>query len=90
MAIESTVAGLNNAVSSESAKLALLSFLSAGVFEREPEGVPLSEQKLSLRSDIRSPSAVMDLLKAAARQKLIAALSEVKEDVLQLVLPDVA
>ena len=67
-----------------------LSFLSAGVFEREPEGVPLSEQKLSLRSDIRSPSAVMDLLKAAARQKLIAALSEVKEDVLQLVLPDVA
>jgi hypothetical protein len=32
----------------------------------------------------------MDLLKAAARQKLIAALSEVKEDVLQLVLPDVA
>jgi len=90
MAIESTVAGLNNAVSSESAKLALLSFLSAGVFEREPEGVPLSEQKLSLRSDIRSPLAVMDLLKAAARQKLIAALSEVKEDILQLILPDVA
>lgn len=89
-AIESTVAGLDNAVSSESVKLALLSFLSAGLFKREPEGLPLSEQKLSLRSDIRTPSAVMDLLKTAARQKLIDALSECKEDVLQLILPDVA
>lgn len=90
MAIESTVAGLDNTVSSESVKLALLSLLSVGVFEREPEGVPLSEQKLSLRSDIRSPSAIMDMLKTAVRQKLMAALSEVKEDVLQLILPDVA
>jgi uncharacterized LabA/DUF88 family protein len=89
-AIESTVAGLDNTVSSESVKLALLSLLSAGLFEHEPEGVPLSEQKLSLRSDIRSPSAIMDLLKTAARQKLMAALSEVKEEVLQLILPDVA
>lgn len=89
-AIESTVAGLNNAVSSESVKLALLSLLSAGAFEREPEGFPPSEQKLSLRTDIRSPSAIMDLLRTAARQKLIGVLSEVKEEVLQLILPDVA
>jgi len=68
----------------------MLSFLSAGLFLREPEGVPLSEQKLSLRSDVCSPAAIMDLLKAAARQKLIAALSEVKEDVLQLIIPDIA
>lgn len=89
-AIESTVAGLGGAVSSESAKLALLSLVSAGLFLREPEGVPLSEQKLSLRSDIHSPSAITDLLKTVARQKLTDALSEVKEDVLQLILPDVA
>ncbi len=89
-AIESTVAGLDGAVSSESAKLALLSLVSAGLFLSEPEGVPLSEQKLSLRSDVHSPSAIMDRLKTAARQKLLAALSEVKEEVLQLILPDVS
>lgn len=89
-AIESTVRGLNNAVSSEAVKLALLSLLSAGVFVREPEGVPLSEQKLSLRSDIRSPSAILDLLKTAARRKLTAALSEIEEEVFQLILPEVA
>lgn len=89
-AIESTVAGIGGTIPSESVKLALLSFLSAGLFLREPEGVPLSEQKLSLRSEVCSPAAIMDLLKAAARQKLIAALSEVKEDVLQLIIPDIA
>jgi len=89
IAIESTVAGLNNAVSSETVKQTLLSLSSAGVFEREPEGVPLSEQKLSLRADFRSPSAIIDLLRTAARKKLIDTISEVKEDVLQLVLPNV-
>ena len=89
-AIESTVAGLDSTISSESVKLALLSLLSAGVFDREPEGVSLSEQKLSLRSNISSASEIMYLLKTAARQKLMATLSEVKEDVLQLILPDVA
>jgi len=89
-AIENTVAGLGGVVSSESVKLALLSLVSAGLFLREPEGVPLSEQKLSLQSHIHSQSAIMDLLKAAARQKLIDALSEVKEDVLQIILPDIA
>lgn len=71
-------------------KLALLSLLSAGVFSREPEGVSLSEQKLSLRSDIRTTSEIMHLLETALRHKLIAALSEVKEDVLRVILPDVA
>lgn len=89
-AIESVVAGLDGAVSSESVKLTLLSFVSAGVLLREPEGVPLSEQKLLLRSDIISPSAIVDSLRTIARQKLIDALSEVKEDVLQLILPDMA
>lgn len=89
-AIESTVAGLGGAVLSESAKLVLLSLVSAGLFLREPDGVPLSEQRLSLRSDIHSPSGITDLLKTVARQKLTDALSEVKEDVLQLILPDVA
>jgi len=88
-AIESTVAGLDNEVSSESAKLALLSLLSADVFDREPEGVSAYEQKLSLRDDSQTTPALMGVLKTAVRQKLTVVLSEVKEDVLQLLLPDV-
>ena len=89
-AIENTVAGLGGAVSSEAVKLALLSLASAGVFVREPEGVPLPEPKLSLCSDMHSSAAITDLLRTVARQKLMDALSDVKEDVLQLILPDVA
>ncbi len=89
-AIENTVAGLGGAISSESVKLTLLSLLSAGVFVREPEGVSLSEQKISLRVDVQSPAAIMGMLKAAARKKLTDALSEVKEEVLQSLLPEVA
>lgn len=89
-AIESIVAGLDGTVSSESVKLALLSFASSSLFLREPEGVQLSEQKLSLRSDIHSPSGVVDLLRSSARQKLESILlSGVKEDVLQLILPKI-
>ncbi len=89
-AIENTVTGLSGTVSSESVKLALLSFVSAGLFLCEPEGIPLPEQRLSLRSDILSPSAITDSLKTVARQKLADALLEVKEDVLHLILPDIA
>jgi uncharacterized LabA/DUF88 family protein len=88
-AIEDTVAGLDGAVSSESVKLALLSFLSSGILLRYPDGVPLSEQKLSLRSDACSPMAIMDLLKTAARQKLISVLSEVDENQMHVLIPDV-
>lgn len=88
-AIEHTVAGLGETVSFESVKLALLSFISAGLFFHEPEGIPLSEQKLTLRSDILSPSTIVEQLKELARQKLKNTLSDVKEDVLQLLFPDI-
>jgi hypothetical protein len=63
---------------------------SAGVFKSDPGGVPLSEQKLSIPTHMCSPSAIIDLLKTAVRKKLIDVLSEVREEVLQLILPDVA
>jgi len=87
IAIETIVANLNNTISSASVKLALLSFLSAGVFEREAENVQLSELKLSLRKDIRSTSEIIELLKVSANQKLKSVLSEVKEDILQMIIP---
>lgn len=89
-AIEGIVAGLDGGVPSQSVKLALLGLLSAGVFEREPEGIPLSEQKLWLRSDLNTTSEMLQLLGAAARQKLMAVLQEVKDDVFRLIVPDVA
>ncbi len=87
--IERIVSELGDTVSSESVKLALLSLLSSGVFKREPEGVPLSEQRLSLRSDVQSPATMLAMLRAALQEKLVNVLSEVKEDVLQLLLPEV-
>jgi uncharacterized LabA/DUF88 family protein len=87
-AIESIVNGLSGAVSSEAAKLGLLSFISAGLFLCEPEGAPLSEQKITLRNEGLSPSTLMDTLKTVARQKIKDTLSEVKEETLQQLLPD--
>lgn len=86
--IESTVAGLEGNISSESAKLALLSFISSGAILREPEGIPLSEQQLSLQKDISSPSDIIKLLKHSVCQKLMTILSEVNESVVDLLISD--
>ncbi|MCS7059510.1 MAG: NYN domain-containing protein [Meiothermus sp.] len=88
-AIENLVGGLST-VSSEAAKLGLLSLISAGLFLCEPEGAPLSEQKITLRSDVPSASALIETLKSVARKKIEDTLSEVREEVLQQLLPDVA
>lgn len=88
--IEEIVAELNGEISSEVVKLTLFSFLSAGIFIREPEGVSTSEQKLSLRNDITSLEMVVRLLRSGVTQKLTAILSSVNEDVFQQILPDAA
>lgn len=89
-AIEDIVTGLNGEISSEVVKLGLLGFVSAEIFVREPEEVPISEQKLSLRHDIRSLDVIMRVLKSAITQKLVNVLSSFEEDVLQQILPDAA
>jgi uncharacterized LabA/DUF88 family protein len=84
--IEGAVNGLNGAISSEAAKLGILSLVSAQAFEREPEGTSLSEQKLTLRPDIRTPEGLLALVLEAARTKLLAILGQVRDDVLQQLL----
>jgi len=81
--IEGTVGGLNGAVSSEVAKLGILSLISAQAFERDPEYSPLSEQRLTLQPDVRTPEALLALLRNAARRKILAVLGQVKDDVLE-------
>ena len=89
-AIEEVVTGLNEEISSEVVKLALFSFVSAEIFLREPKDAKISEQKLSLRDDIRSLDVIMGVLKNAVTQKLVNILSSVDKDVLQQILPDKA
>jgi uncharacterized LabA/DUF88 family protein len=88
--IEEAVTGLNGAVSSEAAKLVVLSLVSSHAFERDPEDSPLSEQKLTLQPDDRTSEALIALLRNAARKKLLAVLGQVREDVLQQLLGETA
>jgi uncharacterized LabA/DUF88 family protein len=87
-AIEGIVNGLHGEISSETVRQTLFSFVSAEMFVREPEGMQIYEQKLSLRDDIRSLLEITSVLKNAIRQKLISVLASVQEDVLAEILPD--
>lgn len=87
--IEGAVNELNGLVSSESAKLALLCLVSAGVFEREPEGVSISEQKLTLKHELRTLSALFNKLLDSVKGKIETLLGSVEDDILQQILPEV-
>lgn len=80
--IESAVGDLGGAVSAESTKLGLLSLISAEAFQREPENVSLSEQKLSLIADAHSVRALYALLRSAATKKLSGMLGQIDESML--------
>jgi len=90
--LDETVADLNGLVSYESVKRALLCFVSAAVavFDREPEGMPISEQKLTMRNNVRSPSALNTRLQKSAKEKLVTVLGSVKDDIFEEVLPNLA
>jgi len=88
--IEGTAAGLNGLASTEAVKLALLSLASAGAFVREPEGVSISEQRLTLKADMRNLAALLARLREAARGKLQASLGQVRDDILVEIVPNLA
>lgn len=87
--IEGVAAGLGN-VSSEAAKQVVLSLVSSNAFEREPDGRPIADQKLTLRRELRSHALLLGLLRNAANAKLTAAFGEVRDEVLDLLLADSA
>lgn len=51
-------------------KYGLLSLVSIGAFERQPGGVPLSEQTLTLKEALHTPDAMLGALRENARAKL--------------------
>jgi len=85
--IERAAAALMGTVSSEAVKLALLSFIASGVFERSPEGVPLAEQQLTLTGQCSSSPAILDAVYQTAQQKLAAALHAVDAQLLRELIP---
>ncbi len=85
--IEDTVAGLNGQVSTESTRFALLSLASANVFDREPPGVTISDQKLTLKPDLRNLSQLSGVLRATVKDKILGSLGRVDEHVLEQILP---
>ncbi|QLE54844.1 NYN domain-containing protein [Nostoc sp. TCL26-01] len=87
-AIEEIVTALSGEISSEIVKFTLFSFISAEMFIREPEGVHVSEQKLSFRDDIQSLETVIRILKTGVMQKINTILPSVNEEVLRQILPD--
>lgn len=87
-AIEEIVTALNEEVSSEIVKFTLFSFISAEMFHREPEGVQVSEQKLSFRDDIKSVETVIHILRTGVMQKIKTVLPTVNYEVLRQILPD--
>jgi hypothetical protein len=87
-AIEEIVTAFNGEISSEIVKFVLFSFISAEMFIREPEGVQISEQKLSFRDDIQSLETVIRILKTGVMQKINTVLPSINEEVLRQILPD--
>lgn len=65
--IETATTALGGVVSSEDTKRGLLCLISAGVFDRQPEGSPLSEQTLTLKPTGHAREQILDALRLAAR-----------------------
>lgn len=86
-AIETVVDAIGDTVSAEAAKRALLCFLSAEILDRQPQGAPLGDQKLTLKTDFGSKQQILEALQVAVRSKLQGALSEVRGELLEEMLP---
>jgi uncharacterized LabA/DUF88 family protein len=85
---EEIVRGLNGAVASEVVKLSLFSFVSAGIFVREPTTAHVSEQRVSLHPQVVSIENVSEMLRQSVSRKLAAFLTEpIDEEILNQILP---
>lgn len=88
---EEIVRGLNGAVAAEVVKLSLFSFVSAGIFVREPATTSVSEQRVSLHPEVSSIEDVSQMLRQAVARKLTAFLTEpIDEEILNQILPSLS
>lgn len=87
VAIETVTDALEGQVSSEATKRALLCFISAGLFDREPPDLPLAEQKLTLKAGAVSGQDIVARLRAAVVDKLQRTLGGTRDEVVAELLP---
>lgn len=91
-AIDNITAALNidtgNSFDTEAVKLSLLCFASAGIFEQIPEGVAISEQKLTLKENYVTSDDIISALHNAIYNKLASSISPVKQAILAEILCD--
>ena len=73
-------------VNTEAVKLSILCFASADIFEQTPEGVPISEQKLTLKANYTTAKNLLSALHNAIYNKLANSISPVKETILAKIL----
>lgn len=85
--IELATSELYPTVSAEAVKLSFLTFVAAGLFKREPEGVALAEQKLTMKDEYHSDADIILAVRTAVRNKLGNFVEQVNEDILQEVFP---
>jgi uncharacterized LabA/DUF88 family protein len=79
--------GLEGQVSPDAIKITLLSAIAAGFFTREPEVAQISEQRLSLRSELNSLETAIYWLQEALRRKIETCLAEpIKPEILERIL----
>jgi hypothetical protein len=91
-AIDNITASLNtgsdnlDCLDSEAVKLSILCFASANIFEQTPEGVPISEQKLTLKENYSTSDNILSALHNAIYNKLASSISPVKEEIIAEIL----
>jgi len=85
-AIESASETLQGKVAAQDIRQGLLTLVNVGAFIRDPEKVPLAEQKLSLRDDWGDPEIVLARVQEAARGKITRMLGKVDDDILDRIL----
>lgn len=89
-AIQTVFIGLNKAVSKEAIKQTLLCFVSANIFESEPETGRLADKKLSLH--YQSVTDILTDLRAAVKQKISESLAAIQltvdDEILNQIVPE--
>ena len=70
-------------ISSESVKLALLSFTSADVFVREPDFAQISEQSLCLRQELSSAKLLLEQVIMGVEKKLKQSIGDFQRGILE-------
>lgn len=80
---EQLVGSLEFQEDQESLKFALFCFISAGCFDKQPENVRFSEQRLSLKQEFNHYEKMIDKLKIEMQKKILFTLGDCKKEIFE-------